>query len=164
MKKKKWLVFSLVTLVCILIVAFTITLINRKRTINDLISQLEDAINKHNIEKIIHLYPDYCKEDVVKYFSQEKLNDFYNNVIVKDSENISVQIVNISNPDISSCDDVMEQIEEQYEQNIIIEDYRLVQIKYHNDFSDSNLQIVKINGDYYLYFYGNLGEPLSYFH
>ena len=68
------------------------SIINNRRTIDDLISQLENAINKHDIEKIIDLYLGYCKDDAVNYFSQEKLNEFYNNVIVKDGENINVQI------------------------------------------------------------------------
>jgi len=164
MKKKKWLVGSLVIVVCISITVFAIVLINKKRSINNLISQLENAINKHDIEKIVDLYPDYCKSDVIKYFSQEKLNKFYNNVIIKDKENIKVQILNISNFDMSSCDDIMEQISKDYQKNIIIEDYQLVTLKYHDDFSESNLQVIKIDGNYYLYFYGNIGEPLSYFH
>ena len=49
-------------------------------------------------------------------------------------------------------------------ESIIIDDYQLVQIKYHDNFSESNLQVIKINSKYYLYFYGNIGEPLSYFH
>lgn len=163
MKKTKLLLGSLIIVVCISITIFAI-LINNKRSINNLISQLENAINKHDIEKIIDLYPDYCKSDVIKYFSQEKLNEFYNNVIIKDKENIKVQILNISNFDMSSCDEIMNQIVEDYQKNIIIEDYQLVTLKYHDDFSQSNLQVIKINGNYYLYFYGNIGEPLSYFH
>lgn len=164
MKKKKCLIVSSMVVVCIFIIVFTIALIHNKRTINGLISQLEKAINKHDIEKIIDLYPDYCKDKVLKYFSQEKLNEFYNNVIVKDNENINIQILDITNFDISSCDGITEQIAEDYQENIIIEDYQLVIIKYHDDFSESNLQVIKIDGNYYLYFYGNIGEPLSYFH
>lgn len=164
MKKKKWLIGSLITIFCILITVFAIYIINNKRSINNLMSQLENAINKHDIEKIIDLYPDYCKSDVIKYFSQEKLNEFYNNVVINDNEKIKVQILNISNFDTSSCDDIMEQITEDYQKNIIIEDYQLVTIKYHDAFSESNLQVIEIDGNYYLYFNGNIGEPLSYFH
>lgn len=126
-------------IVCVLITIFAITLINNKRSINNLISQLENAINKHDIEKIIDLYPDYCKSDVIKYFSQEKLNEFYNNVIIKDNKNINAQILNISSFDMSSCNDIMEQIAEDYQKNIMIEDYQLVTLKYHDAFSESNL-------------------------
>lgn len=164
MKKKKWLIGSLITIVCISITVFAVYTINNKRSINKLMSQLENAINKHDIEKIIDLYPDYCKSDVIKYFAQKKLNEFYNNVIINENEKIKVQILNISNFDTSSCDDIIEQITEDYQKNIIIEDYQLVTIKYHDAFSESNLQVIKIDGNYYLYFYGNIGEPLSYFH
>lgn len=164
MKKKKWLISFLIAIVCISITVFAIYTMNNKRSINNLMSQLENAINKHDIEKIIDLYPDYCKNDVIKYFSQEKLNEFYNNVILNDNEKIKVKILNISNFDTSSCDDIIEQITENYQKNIKIEDYQLVVIKYHEAFSESNLQVIKIDGNYYLYFYGNIGEPLSYFH
>lgn len=151
-------------IVCIFIAVFSIILIHNRRTIDELISQLENAINKHDIEKIIDLYPDYCRNDAVNYFLQEKLNEFYNNVIVKDDKNINVQILNISNFDKSSCNDITEQIADDYQEKIIIEDYQLVQIKYHDDFGESYLQVIKIDGNYYLYFYGNIGEQLSYFH
>lgn len=153
-----------VILVCVLITAFSITLVNSKRSINGLMAQLENALNKHDVERIIELYPDYCKTDVVKYFSQEKLNEFYDNVILQDNEDITIKILNISNFDNSSCDNIMKHISEDYQKNIIIEDYQLVTIKYHNNFSESNLQVIKIDNKYYLYFYGNIGEPLSYFH
>lgn len=164
MKKKRWLIGSLITIVCISIIVFVIYTINNKRSISNLMFQLENAINKHDIEKIIDLYPDYCKRDVIKFFSQEKLNEFYNNVIINDNEKIKVQILNISNFDTSSCDDIIEQITEDYQKNIIIDDYQLVTIKYHDAFSESNLQVIKIDEKYYLYFNGNIGEPLSYFH
>lgn len=164
MKKKKWVVASLITIVCILITVFAIYTINNKRSINNLIFQLENAINNHDIKKIIDLYPDYCKNDVIEYFSQEKLNEFYNNVIVNDNKKIKLKILNISNFDTSSCDDIIEQITEDYQESILIEDYQLVAIKYYDAFNESNLQVIKIDGNYYLYFYGNIGEPLSYFH
>lgn len=164
MRKKTWIMASLVIIVCILITVLTIVLTNNKRSISDLTAQLENAINEKNIEGIIDLYPDYCKDDVTKYFSQEKLNEFYNNVIVKDSKDIKIQIVYVSNFDTSSCKDIMEQISADYQDNVEIEDYQLVQIKYHDDFCKSNLQVIKIDGNYYLYFYGNIGEPLTYFH
>lgn len=151
-------------LVCVLLTAFWIVWANNKRSIDTLISKLQNAINKRNIQNIIELYPDYCKEDVVKYFSQEKLNEFYNNVISRDNKDITIKILNVSNFDSASCNDIMDQISEDYQENITIEDYQLVQIKYHEDFGESYLQVIKIDNKYYLYFCGNIGEPLSYFH
>ena len=78
MKNKKRLVIFAISLGCIFFFAFTIFLSSKRSTVEKLISQLENAINKHDIEKIIDLYPDYCRTDVVKYFSREKLNEFYN--------------------------------------------------------------------------------------
>lgn len=96
MKNKKYFLIILVVLVCILITAFSIILLNNRRDINNLISQLESAINKHDIQKIIELYPDYCIDNVAMCLSQDKLDEFYNKVIVKDNENINIQIINIT--------------------------------------------------------------------
>lgn len=155
---------SLVTTVIVLIITFTIISLNKKRTIDNLISQLENAINKHDINMIIDLYPNYCKDDVANYFSQEKLNEFYNNEILQNNEDMKIHILFISNFDQSSCDNVTKQITDDYQKNILIEDYQVVQIKYQENFGESNLQVIRIDGSYYLYFYGNIGEPLSYFH
>lgn len=114
MKKKKWLMIPLVIIVFVLIIVSAVVLINNKRSINNLISQLENAINEHDIEKIIDLYPDYCKDDVINYFSQEKLNNFYNNVIIQNNNDIKIQILNISNFDTSYCNDIIEQIDKDY--------------------------------------------------
>ena len=164
MKKKKWAAVSLIIILCIAIPIITIYFCNCGRDINKLIYQLENAINKHDIEKIIALYPDYCKEKATDYFSQDKLDDFYNNVIINGGEDIKIQILYTTSFDISSCDNIMKQIASDYHQDIIIEDYQKVVIKYHEDFGESSLQVIKINGDYYLYFYGHIGEPLDYFH
>lgn len=164
MKKKKWLLVSLIFLGCIFIFAFTMILSGKRNTVEKLISQLENAINEHDIEKIIDLYPDYCRADVVKYFSQEKLNEFYNNVIAHDNKDIQIQILNVSNYDVSSCNDVMKQIAEDYQEGIWVEDYQIVQVKYHDDFGESIMQVIKIDSKYYLYFNGDIGEPISYFH
>ena len=43
MKKKKWLIGSLIIIVCISITVFAVYTINNKRSINNLISQLENA-------------------------------------------------------------------------------------------------------------------------
>lgn len=62
----------------------------------------------------------------------------------------------VSDFDTSSCKDIMEQISADYQGNVEIEDYQPVQIRYHDDFCKSNLQVIKIDGNYYLYFYGNM--------
>lgn len=164
MKKKKLFLFCLVIIFSVLLFVFVIVLSNNKRSINRLISQLEHAINEHNIEKIIDLYPDYCKSNVIKYFSQDRLNEFYDNVIKQDNKDIKVQILNVSNFETSSCDDIRKQILDDYHYDVEIKDYQLVHIKYHDDFGESNLEVIKIDGEYYLYFCGYIGEPLSYFH
>lgn len=48
MKKKKYLFVSLIAIIGILIFTVVITSVNKKRTVNDLMSQLENAINSSN--------------------------------------------------------------------------------------------------------------------
>ncbi len=149
-KKRRFAIFS-IAMVCILVSVFALYLSNNKRDINKLITQLEDAINEHDIKEIIELYPDYCRDDVSKRLSQNKLDEFYNNVIEKDSKKINIQILGVTNFNNLSCGDIHEQILNDYGLNIAVDDYQLVQIKYHNDFGESSLQVVKIRGSYYLY-------------
>ena len=68
-------------------------------------SQLENAINKHNINYNIELYPDYYRDVLINELSQNKLNDFHNKVgdiVIKivwennqDSESMSLEIKKI---------------------------------------------------------------------
>lgn len=89
-------------MVCILIFTVIITSVNKRRTIDDLMSQLENAINKHDINYNIELYPDYYRDVLINELSQNKLNDFHNKVgdiVIKivwennqDSESMSLEI------------------------------------------------------------------------
>lgn len=162
-EKEKWLLSVFFLIICVFIFSSCSNSDNNERDINTLISQLEKAINEHDIEKVLELFPNYCRNDFSKQLHQDKIDDFYKNVIVKDNKDISIQILNITKYNQTSCEDIMEQILETYNENITIEDYQLVQIKYHDNFSESNLQVVKIDGSYYLYAGAFFSEPISYF-
>lgn len=161
MKKKKYLLISLITIVCILIFTVIITSVNRRRTIDDLMSQLENAINKHNIKSIVELYPDYYKNTINNQLSQTKIDEFYDNVIANNK--IQIEIVNISNLDLSDAKNIQDKINQEYGTNINIQDYQLVTIDYHEDFAESTFQVIKIDGEYYLYAESYLPEPIQYF-
>lgn len=163
MKKKKWILAAFCLIICVFIFSSCSSSNKNERDIDTLISQLEKAINEHDIEKVLELFPNYCRDDFSEQLHQDKIDDFYKNVIVKDNKDIRIQILNISNYNQTSCEDIMEQILESYNENITIEDYQLVQIKYHDNFSESNLQVVKIDGSYYLYADAFFSEPISYF-
>ncbi len=160
MNKKKYLIVSLI-IFCIIISAFVITSSNKRNSIDKLIAQLETALNQHNVEKIIDLYPEYYEDTITKLVSQNKLDTFYNDIIANNK--IEVEILNISNSDLSDTKEIQDRINQEYNTNITVQDYQLVTIKYQENFGESILQVVKINGKYYLYAESYLGEPIQYF-
>ena len=161
MKKKKYLLISLVVIGCILILTFVISSLNNKGTIDKLMSQLESAINKHNIESIVELYPDYYQNKVNNQLSQTKIDEFYDNVITNNK--IQIEVVSVSNLDLSDAKNIQDKINQEYNTNINIQDYQLVTINYHEDFGESTFQVIKIDGEYYLYAESYLPEPIQYF-
>ena len=161
MKKKKYLLISLVVIGCILILTFVISSLNNRGTIDKLMSQLESAINKHNIESIVELYPDYYQNKVNNQLSQTKIDEFYDNAIANNK--IQIEIVSVSNLDLSDAKNIQDKINQEYNTNINIQDYQLVTINYHKDFGESTFQVIKIDGEYYLYAESYLPEPIQYF-
>lgn len=161
MNKKKYLMISLIIIFGIIISVFVITYSNKRNNIDKLITQLENALNQHNIEKIINLYPEYYKDTITKLVSQDKLDTFYDDIIANNK--IDIEILNKSDLDLSKANQIQDRINQEYNTNITVQDYQLVTIKYHEDFGESTLQVVKINGEYYLYAESYLGEPIQYF-
>lgn len=161
MKKKKCLIVSFVIVGCVLTLIFCALQMNKRNTINKLMSHLEKAINNHNIEKIIELYPDYYQDTVRSQLSQSKIDEFYNNVVVNDD--MQIEIISISNFDLSEAKNIQDKINQEYNLSTKIEDYQLVTINYHKDFGESTFQVIKINGEYYLYAESYLPEPIRYF-
>lgn len=159
MKKKKYLLVSLIVIVCILIFAFIITSVNKRRTIDNLMSQLENAINTHNINAIVKLYPNYCRDIIKKELSQSKLNEFHDKV-----GNITIKVIWQNNQESESKSlEIENKIRSEYDIELHIQDTQLVTINYHENFGESTLYVIKIKGEYYLYADYYLGEPIQYF-
>lgn len=159
MKKKKYLLVSLITIVCILIFAVIITSVNKRRTIDDLMSQLEKAINKHNMNSVIELYPDYYRDVLKNKLSQNKLDDFHNKV-----GDIVVNVIWKNNQDSESMSlEIENKIKTEYDIELHVQDTQLITISYHENFGESTLYAIKINDEYYLYADYYLGEPIQYF-
>lgn len=158
MKKKKWVVVSLMFLGCILIFAFVINLSNKRKNIDDLMSQLENTVNNSDIKGIINLYPDYCRNTVSSLLSQNKLNEFNNKI-----GDIKINIVNQTDFDLSQAKNIQNKIET----NLKIEDYQIVIINVTNDdssvFEQTQFEVIKIKGEYYLYTEYYLGDLIQCF-
>jgi len=169
MKKKKMLIGSLIFLGCILIFAFAINLFNKRKTIDDLMLQLENTVNNSDLKGIISLYPDYYRNTVSNLLSQNKLNEFNNKI-----GDIKINIVNQTDFDLSQAKDVQNKIgtnlnieDYQIVTNLNIEDYQIVIINVTNDigsvFEQTQLEVIKIKGKYYLYTEYYLGDLIQCF-
>lgn len=158
MKKKKMLIGSLIFLGCILIFAFAINLFNKRKTIDDLMLRLENTVNNSDLKGIISLYPDYYRNTVSNLLSQNKLNEFNNKI-----GDIKINIVNQTDFDLSQAKDVQNKIGT----NLNIEDYQIVIINVTNDigsvFEQTQLEVIKIKGEYYLYTEYYLGDLIQCF-
>ncbi len=158
MKKKKMLIGSLIFLGCILIFAFAINLFNKRKTIDDLMLQLENTVNNSDLKGILSLYPDYYRNTVSNLLSQNKLNEFNNKI-----GDIKINIVNQTDFDLSQAKDVQNKIGT----NLNIEDYQIVIINVTNDigsvFEQTQLEVIKIKGKYYLYTEYYLGDLIQCF-
>lgn len=162
MKKKKWLVVSLIFLSCVLILAFVLNLFNRRNSIDDLMSQLEKSINNCDLKSIVNLYPDYYRNTVLDLLSEDKLIEFNNKV-----GNINISIVGQTNYDLSQSKDIQNKIENNYKINLKTEDYQIVIINISNNmgsvFEQTQLEVIKIKGEYYLYTEYYLGDLIQCF-
>ena len=152
------LIGSLIFLGCILIFAFAINLFNKRKTIDDLMLQLENTVNNSDLKGIISLYPDYYRNTVSNLLSQNKLNEFNNKI-----GDIKINIVNQTDFDLSQAKDVQNKIGT----NLNIEDYQIVIINVTNDigsvFEQTQLEVIKIKGKYYLYTECYLGDLIQCF-
>ena len=152
------LIGSLIFLGCILIFAFAINLFNKRKTIDDLMLQLENTVNNSDLKGIISLYPDYYRNTVSNLLSQNKLNEFNNKI-----GDIKINIVNQTDFDLSQAKDIQNKIGV----NLKIEDYQIVIINVTNDdgsvFEQTQLEVVKIHSQYYFYTEYYLGDLIQCF-
>ena len=144
------------------VLIYLVMLKGSRKNVDGLVAQLEDAINKQSIEGIVELFPDYNKSIFESQLSQSKLDDFYNNVIAN-SNNIQIEVVSVSEFDLSKAKEIQYRISQNYGQDIEVQDYQLLMIKYHQDFAESVLEVIKIAGEYYLYVDYYIPAPIQYF-
>ena len=161
MRRKKIIVVIIVLIIMSII--FVVVCSSKKITTPEkLIDKLEKAINQHNKEILIESFPDFMKSDMVERISQDKMEEFYNNVI--GDKALDFQIISKNKTDLESAKILEEIIENEYKININITDYQLIQIKYHEDFETPVYEIIKVDGEYYLYSGGDYPSPIVYFY
>lgn len=159
MKKKKYIIISLIVLVIIFIVAFALTSTNKRKTIDDLMFQLEEAVNNQDINSIINLYPDYYRDTLKNMLSQKKIEEFHDNV-----GDIDISIVWNNNKDSESMSSKLEnEIKVNYNVDINIQNTQFITINYHKNFGESSFYVIKIQNEYYIYSDAVLPEPIQYF-
>lgn len=157
--KKKFVIVIILLAVCILLI---IVYKNENTTPQKLVDNIEKAINDCDEEKLVECFPEFMRSDMSKMISQEKVEEFYNNVIAEEG-GLDFQIVFTSDYDLTSAKAKEEEINNQYNENIKLADYRQIQVKYHEDFETPIYEIIKIGKNYYLYSGGYYPSPISYF-
>ncbi|MBD5555223.1 MAG: hypothetical protein HDQ95_07790 [Roseburia sp.] len=161
--KKKYLLFSLIIVVCILVTICIVATVSRRNTIHKLLYELESSINENNLKGIINLYPDYYHDTVSDWLSQDKLNEFNNKV-----GNIKIKMTFYNDYDSESASkDIQDRIFNDYGVNLKIENHQIIVVNVTNNvgvvFEQVELQVVKIQGEYYLYAESYLGGLIQCF-
>ena len=104
------------------------------------------------------MYPNYYRNTVSDLLSENKLNEFNSKI-----GDIEINIINQTNYDLSQSKDVQNEIGN----NLKIEDYQIVIINVTNDigsvFEQTQLEVIKIKGKYYLYTEYYLGDLIQCF-
>lgn len=158
MKNKKILIITTILLL-VIIVGFVLFIkkSNGFSSSDSLLTNLKSAVNNENSNKIIACYPEFIQSSLPQ-FSENKMVEFHNNV-----GDISFEITNKNKCDSESILSQQNEINEKYNCNIKLEDYQILTCKYHEGFSETSFELIKIDGKWYLYYSGYLPEPLSYF-
>ena len=75
-------IFVLVGICVVSVLGFIAYNSGRTTSPEKLIKKLENAINECDVEKLIECFPDFMKDEVSSLVSQDKMEEFYNNVIL----------------------------------------------------------------------------------
>lgn len=81
MKKKKYLLFFLITIVCILIFAVVITLSTNKNNQKTPINYLIESINNKNTDELPKAFHEYCSLCIEQNISEKDFNEYIDNII-----------------------------------------------------------------------------------
>lgn len=80
MKKKKWLVVIVITLVCIFASVCTILFVNNRSSEKVPINHLIDAINNNDVSEIPKAFHEYCSLSIRQNISEEKFENYVNGI------------------------------------------------------------------------------------
>lgn len=156
MKKK---VIFLCIGISIIIVTIAIWYKTTHRSINSLMAQFENAINSEDKSQLLNCYPDFLNEKLNNYISEDSIKVFHNNVGDVKVRNINI----VSMLDLSDAKELQSDIYDEYNTDISLADYQFITFYYHDDFSESVMQVIKIKNKYYLYTGEALEDPVSFF-
>lgn len=107
MKKKKYLLVSLITIVCIIIFAVVIILSTNKNNQETPINYLIESINNKSTDELPKAFHEYCSLCIEQNISEKDFNEYINNII-EDFGNdykVTYKIVNtekLSNKEVES--------------------------------------------------------------
>lgn len=155
-KKKTSIIIGIIILLCICVVFCIFTIKNNSgyKTTDDLFKELTRAVNNTNERAIIKCFPNFIQGSLPA-LSNKSIEDFHDKV-----GDIYFDIIKQNN--VKSKDKESE-INLKYNCDIKLEEYNLVVCKYHEGFSETTFEVIKIDGRWYLYYYSHFPEPLQYF-
>ena len=155
-KKKTFIIIGIIILLCICVIFCISTIKNNSgyKTTDDLFKGLTKAVNNTDQQAIIKCFPDFIQMSLPT-LSNKSIEDFHNKV-----GDIHFNIIKQTN---GESEEKENEINSKYNCNIKLEEYDLVVCKYHEGFSETTFEVIKIDGKWYLYYYSHFPEPIQYF-
>ena len=155
-KKRMFITIGIIILlsICVIFCISAIKNNSRYKTTDDLFKGLTKAINNTDQQAIIKCFPDFIQKSLPT-LSNKSIEDFHNKV-----GDIHFNIIKQNSVESK---DKENEINSKYNCNIKLEEYDLVICKYHEGFSETTFEVIKIDGRWYLYYYSYFPEPLQYF-
>ena len=155
-KKKMSIIIGTVILSCICVIFYIFAIKNNSgyKTTDDLFKGLTKAVNNTDKQAIIKCFPDFIQNSLPS-LSNKLIEDFHNKV--------GDIYFNIIKQNSIESKDKENEINSKYNCNIKLEEYNLVICKYHEGFSETTFEVIKIDGRWYLYYYSYFPEPIQYF-
>ena len=158
-QEKMSIIIGIIILSCICVIFCIFVSKNSSgyKTANDLLKEVSQAINSSNINRIEECYPNFIQKSLPTLLD-ESIKEFHNKV-----GDISFNVTHENKADPDELLNKQNQINSEYNCNVKLEGYSLITCAYHDSFSETTFEVIKINGKWYLYYDEYFPAPIQYF-